>query len=335
MKAFHWWAAALATLLADAALATGYTALDVTPADTFNCMPRGLNRSGQVVGHTGLPNFGPHRGFVTGPAGADARLIDTLGGSDGSLSKINDLGQAVGQAALPGDVDYQAIVVEPGATVPTPVGTPGKTIDAQAINNKGRIVGRTRGPTDSLYYAYITTGRHNRPQLGGVGQAPSAVLSDGTVAGSVDTGVAWRGYITGPHATGSTLLGTLGGKYTFVYGMNKHRIVVGTASNADDSWRHAFVTEPGGTGLRDLGLPGTSSAAHAINKHGKIVGSLSLDLSRWFAFVAQLDGSWTALDSLVTLPGGATLTTAFDINDAGQIVAVSSNGRCYLLTPTP
>jgi hypothetical protein len=44
------------------------------------------------------------------------------------------------------------------------------------------------------------------------------------------------------------------------------------------------------------------------------------------------------LNSLVTLPAGWTLTEAWDINNAGQIVGYASfNGlnRAFLLTPVP
>lgn len=325
----------LAALIADGAFAAGYTALDVTPADTSDCRPWGLNASGQVVGSTVLAESGQTRGFVTGPAGAGARLIGTLGGSSSTLGKINDRGQAVGQAALPGDNDAQAILVEAGATAPTPIGALGQSGVAYALNKKGRVVGSMFDPSDRFYHAYITSGRQYEPRLGGAWQVPAAVLADGTVAGTVDLGTAWRPYITGPDASGMTLLDTLGGMITLAYAMNKDRVVVGFATNADNSWRHAFVTDPGGSGLRDLGLPARYSAAHDINKHGKIVGYLNLEGTGNTAFVANRDGSWKILDSLVTLPGGASLTVGEGINDLGQIVAQSSDQRCYLLTPTP
>ncbi|MBN8486982.1 MAG: hypothetical protein J0M20_04500 [Burkholderiales bacterium] len=326
---------ALLVLPLQAMAATGYSALDVTPADSSDCRPLGLNASGQVAGWTALAGTGQTRGFVTGPAGANARLIETLGGSGSWLGKINDPGQAVGLSYLPGDVSTQAIVVEAGSTVPTPIGVLGRSGSARAINNKGRVIGNLYDPSDHLEHAFITRGRGYRPRLGEAGLTQAAVLIDGTVAGTTYLGTSWRAYITGPDASGMTLLDTLGGTFTAATGMNKHRVVVGWASNADSTWHHAFVTDPGGSGLRDLGLPAPFSMARAINKHGQIVGSYTIDAPRDVAFVAKIDGSWKALDSVVTLPDGATLTDAFDINDVGQITAYGSNMRCYLLTPTP
>jgi len=71
-----------------------------------------------------------------------------------------------------------------------------------------------------------------------------------------------------------TDLGTLGGGYSFAYGVNDHGEVVGDSElAAGDRARHAFLWR-GGTMMIDLGaLEGHSdSIAFDINNHGQVVG---------------------------------------------------------------
>lgn len=329
-------AALLALLAPQAQAAARYSALDITPAGTVSCQPAAVNGSGQVVGTTMLSPAGPARGFVTGPNGVGARLVDTLGGSHSRLQGLNDRGEAVGQASVAGDTAEQAIVVAAGATVPTPIGQAGRSSYATTLTAKGRVVGGALDPADGLYHGFLTSGARYRPLSLAAGTTPMGVLADGTVAGAIDQpGGGSRAFITGPDGQGMTLLGTLGGHTTFALGMNKSGVLVGFAGNADGSAHHAFVTDPGGGQLRDLGVPGLFALAQNLNNKGKVVGFYTDDWSRLYAFVATIGGTWKTLDSLVTLPGGATLTQAWGINDAGQISASGSDGRCYLLTPLP
>lgn len=330
------WVGALLALPLHAMAAAGYSALDITPPGMSACSPGAVNAQGQVAGHARLDSLGVQRGFVTGPGGVGARLIGTLGGSHSYVSGLNDRGQAVGQASVVGDAFQQAILVEDGATKPTPIGQPAASGYASAVSPKGRVVGGAQDPSDRLYHAFITRGGRLTPRQLDAGLTPTAVLSDGTMAVTVDQGTAMRAAITGPDASGLTLLGTLGGNNTFALGMNRSRVAVGFASNAGESRTQAFVTDPGGANLRALGLPGVYSLAQSINAQGKVVGFYTIDWTDGMhAYVAKVDGTWKALDSLVTLPSGVALQQAWSINDAGQISARGTDGRCYLLTPLP
>lgn len=110
-------------------------------------------------------------------------------------------------------------------------------------------------------------------------------------------------------------LGTLGGTYSYAWGINDLGQVVGNADAA--SGRHAFVWQNGI--MTDLDPQGTQSVANAINDHGQAVGISRIDgHSR-----AYLWQNGTATD-LGVLAGNTA--DARGINNNGDIVGTSSTG---------
>jgi probable HAF family extracellular repeat protein len=116
-----------------------------------------------------------------------------------------------------------------------------------------------------------------------------------------------------------TDLGTLGGSYSYAYGINDSGQVVGysrTAGGLD----HAFMWS-GGT-MTDLGtLGGTYSRAYGINSSGKIVGYSD---AVWYNHAFLWSGG-----VMTDLTPGLEGSAATAINDSGQIALLSGN-RSFL-----
>lgn len=117
-------------------------------------------------------------------------------------------------------------------------------------------------------------------------------------------------------------LGTLGGEFAFAKDINNQGVVTGEASNASGDV-HAFLWTLA-SGMRDLGtLGGSGSAGRSINQSGQVAGESKIGSgSKTHAF-RHTEGA--GMLDLGTLQGG-TSSSAFGINDAGQVVGESDTG---------
>lgn len=125
----------------------------------------------------------------------------------------------------------------------------------------------------------------------------------------------------------TTLLPSLGGRFTFASGINQSGVVAGSANFIGDTITHAVTWDKNLVKVTDLGtLGGASSSAVWINDREQVVGySLIPNGVDDHGF---LWNKGTMID-LGTLGGGNSL--AFGINDSGLIVGQSDTST----TPDP
>jgi probable HAF family extracellular repeat protein len=127
-------------------------------------------------------------------------------------------------------------------------------------------------------------------------------------------------------AIGSTIysLGTLGGtgSSSLALAGSGNGQIVGTATSSAFSPSHAFITDPFGQNMRDIGtlVPNGGSVATAVNFSGQVAGYASTAGVPHHAFKTGPDGVGM-IDLGALQPGW--YSEAYSINDQGQVVGVS------------
>jgi probable HAF family extracellular repeat protein len=272
--------------------------------------PVAINNSGQVSGGTNVNGiwspviFGTNTGVMT-PLGTLGGV--TSYGFNGAATSINNAGQAVGWSMID-STNYHAFLYSNG--VLKDLGPVGGLSVANSINNSGVVVGMAAASIQQLFEPFI-----------------------------------YRNGIM-------TTLDPFGGSQGQAFDINNRGQVVGDGLTADGKADHAFFYDKGI--ITDLGTlqGGRNSDAYAINERGQVVGTadypyvdVCIDPNSGgtvpcikyaqHAFVDE-KGIMTDLNSLIPSNRGWELSSAFDINDRGQIVGVGlfeGENRAYLLTP--
>jgi probable HAF family extracellular repeat protein len=322
------------------------------PHSQFNSGSRVINRSGTAVGgaSTSTPDpactfdfpycFYFHAGKYENGLFSDLGTLS--GGANSFATAINSKGTIVGLADVTDPLTgprIDAALWEDGQI--SDLGTLGGPFAvANDINDRGQIVG---GGLNTIDDAFGGLG----PFLGGTTQTRALLWQHGSMRDLGTLGgndafalfVNERGQLAGMSYTNSipnpetgipTLdpffwengrmidLGTLGGVFGTVSGINNKRQVAGTSDLAGDQTQHPFLWERGT--VRDLGtLGGTSASGNWLDEAGGVVGGSWTKDDQVFRAFRWKDGHMTDLGSL----NGDTCSVAFGGNARGQVVGNS------------
>ncbi|OQW40794.1 MAG: hypothetical protein A4S08_04050 [Proteobacteria bacterium SG_bin4] len=258
------------------------------------------------------------------------KTLDGLGGGSSFARSINDLGQVTGSADLPGNIMH-AFITGPNGVNTFDLGSLGSGNSVGAdINAYGQVTGGFTTP-NGFVHPMITgpngVGMRDLGTLGGLEAWATGINDFGRVVGNSYTADGYpHAFITGPNGEGMIDLGTLEGGYTSdAADINNLGQVVGTSAINIHGFYHAFITGPDGVGMTDIGiLPGFwGSLGRGLNASGNVIGDLLLPTPEGDyrqAFVTGPNG--IGMTTLGTLGGKYAFPT--DINDAGQIVGVST-----------
>lgn len=314
---------------------------EYTVTDLGSFTARSLNDSSKVVGSMGNQAVLFSEGVL--------RDITPPGGVIAEAWGINNLGQVVGRVFICDFVNGNCVNARTRAFVynrgtHSVLGTlGGRDSRAHGINDSGQVTG----------YSDIAA---PSPQ---VGEEPHAFIFQNGVfqdigAGSntistIATSINASGQVAGHAGSNTSDRGAFvfsNGSFTFfetsgaAHDINASGQVVGHFGGNDDGSGRAFLFTGGVR--QDLGTLSplhTFSKAQAINGAGTVVGFSSPSFffsggERAFIFK---DGTMQDLNSLVAADPARVLTSAADINDAGQIVVngfLNGQNRAFLLTPT-
>ncbi len=313
----------------------------------------GINRSGQVVGYSQTQydpnNYEPHAFLAAAPS--PMQDLGTLAGGPtsalgfiSSANGINNSGQVVGwSAAILADGTYAQHAFLTSASGPMrDLGTlGGSTAVASAINHNGQVVGWSSiillGGTPQ--HAFLWTATGGMQDLGSWGGDSWAhgINNSGQVVGAAatisPTGASVQHAFLWTAAGGLQDLGTLGGGNSSASAINDNGQIVGYA-NIGSGQQHAFLLPAAGSMLDLSTLGGDTSGANGINSRGQVVGWSLVAGTAQHAFVWTASGGMQDLNNLVVNPPvNDYLFEARAINDLGQIVGSTNNGRVFLLTP--
>jgi len=203
-----------------------------------------------------------------------------------------------------------------------------------SINSKRAIVGYgrstdwTRVHGDYLEHGFVWTPNSEFHEIGAYNQASwaEAINEHNQVTGAIMVDGTAQAFLWENNITQS--LGHLGGGFSHGKGVNDNIPVkvVGFSTNPASQQR-PFIWQNQAMSELPLLTNDTSGKANAINNGSDIVGHSANQAVIW------RNNTVYNLNSQLTNPMTANLSSAFDINNEGQILVKASDGY-YLLTPS-
>lgn len=304
-----------------------------TIADLGDGAATAVNGSGQIIGNgctAECPDWA-----VTWRNGKMTALVPhpTRDGAGSTAAAISEHGQIVGwtftDSCNPADDRDHAFLWQNGKTTFLRAFPGGDTTEASAINESGQAVGWSETNTGARHAALWQAGGQARDlgTLGGKASAALGINEHSQVAGWSETKTGER------HAflwQGGTMrdLGTLGGRGSEAVGINDNGQIIGISFPTIATWGapvgpvHGFLWENGK--MTDLGQVASAAWQIAINSRGQVAGSRetgSLGTAAPPNAARQRAFLWAnGRMSYLPTPRGASGSTAYAINDHGQVV---------------
>jgi probable HAF family extracellular repeat protein len=289
-----------------------------------------INNNGQVVGTTGVGGLN-HAFLWTAQAGMSD--LGAFGGIASFGYAINDGGAIVGYFVdganhMHGFVYSGGSVTDIEADVKAKFGGwTGANSGANSINNSGLVVGEYMTNDYSQAYGYMWVGG-SITSLGTLDGDASQVVDvndSGMYAGTSYAHSEFHQYV---------FIGS-GGSFSQIVPPNSTANAINNVGQvvgyySSDTGRRAFLYTGGDVVTLPLVGDGYDEA-RAINNLGQIVGRGGV-LGVYHAFLYK-DGQIRDLNTLIDPSLKIVLASATAINDSGQIIAQTSEGKSYLLNP--
>ena len=303
---------------------------------------RGINATGQVTGYASLTKGGSDVFLYTG---GKMTSLGTLGGGSAIGQAINASGQVAGYSTTVQN-SYNGFISINNKL--TSVGFLACCYsDAEGINDLGQVTGASSTANGHIHPYLWTNGKMTDLGTlpGGDNQydwnTGEAVNNSGEVVG---WGYGNGGFFAILWSNGKIQnLGSLGGGLSQAFGINDLGQITGQAYITGGIGADAFLYEGGvmhdlGTIQSPKGGNGQYAYGFGINSSGVVVGESTYKLQAgivYHAFVYS-NGKMQDLNKLIPANSGWVLSTAYSINDAGQIVGygtLKNQQHGFLLTP--